>query len=237
MDGEAPKLDPHGRPEMVIAFLRRDQVEIIDAWTVVGLRGTGSHDLRTQNAFVPTKLAGPFALFPGASVQREGAMQRIPFPTLVVTMQVPPVSLGIARRAIEEFRETALTKMRPPAPPLAEQAMAQVAVARATALVESARAFYYGSIESLWEVAKAGDMSLDLRLRTRLACLTTAENCAAAVDLLYRIAGTTPIFQDSDLGRCWRDIHTAVQHREMQPSNWEAPGRVIMGLEPGTPMF
>jgi hypothetical protein len=38
----------------------------------------------------------------------------------------------------------------------------------------------------------------------------------AAVDLLYRLAGSTAIFQSSPRERCFRDVHTAAQHLQVQ---------------------
>jgi hypothetical protein len=59
----------------------------------------------------------------------------------------------------------------------------------------------------------------------------------AAVDMLYRLAGTSAIFQSSPLERCWRDVHTAAQHMSVQDARWETTGRVLFGLDPGSPLL
>jgi indole-3-acetate monooxygenase len=56
-------------------------------------------------------------------------------------------------------------------------------------------------------------------------------------DLLYRLAGSSAIFQPLSLERCFRDTHTAAQHLQVQEGRWETTGRVLMGLEPGSPVL
>ena len=46
----------------------------------------------------------------------------------------------------------------------------------------------------------------------------------------------TPQAMFPTLERCWRDIHTAVQHMQVQDGRWETAGRVLMGLDPGSPL-
>jgi alkylation response protein AidB-like acyl-CoA dehydrogenase len=71
----------------------------------------------------------------------------------------------------------------------------------------------------------------------RLACLTAVENSLAAVDLVYRRAGSTAVFQNSPLERCFRDVHTAAQHVQTQDGRWENAGRVLLGLPPDALFF
>ncbi len=234
-DGEAPRMGDHG-PEMVFAFMPPADVEIVDTWHVTGLRGTGSHDLRVQDVFVPAELSGPFAMPGGPRAPRPSPLVRIPFITALAIAQSPPVCLGIARRAIDEFRELAMGKERPFALRLSEQVQAQVGLARAEALLRSARAYWYETLERIWEtVSNDGEVSLADRTAVRLAALTAAENSVEAVDIAYRLAGSTAIFQSSPLERCWRDVHAAAQHIQVQDGRWETAGRVLFGLEPNSP--
>lgn len=234
-DGDTPRMGAAG-PEMIMAFLPPGDVEIVDTWHVTGLRGTGSHDLRVQRAFVPAPMTGPFAMPAGPRPVRDSTLARIPFMTALGIAQSPAVCLGIARHAIDEFRELALHKERPFAPKLSEQVQAQVGVARAEALLRSARCYWYDNVERLWTTVTSGDqVSLDDRVSVRLASLTAVENSLAVVDSLYRLAGSTAIFQSSLLERCWRDVHTAAQHLQVQDGRWETAGRVLFGLDPATP--
>jgi alkylation response protein AidB-like acyl-CoA dehydrogenase len=235
-DGDTPRMGPAG-PEMVMAFLPPSDVEIVDTWHVTGLRGTGSHDLRVDHVFVPDRFTGSFAMPAGPRPVRESMIARIPFMTAVGIAQSPAVCLGIARHAIDEFRELALHKERPFQPKLSDQVQAQTGLARAEALLRSARCYWYDNVERLWATVTRGDeVTLDDRVSVRLASLTAAENSVAVVDSLYRLSGSTAIFQSTLLERCWRDVHTAAQHMQVQDGRWETAGRVLFGLEPATPI-
>jgi alkylation response protein AidB-like acyl-CoA dehydrogenase len=234
-DGDTQRMGVAG-PEMVMAFLPPGDVQIVDTWHVTGLRGTGSHDLRVDHVFVPAEMTSSFAMPAGPRPVRDSRLARIPFMTALAIAQSPPVCLGIARHAIDAFRTLALHKEQPFAPKLSEQVQAQVGLARAEALLRSARCYWYENVERLWSTVTSGDeVSLDDRAAIRMASLTAVEHSLAAVDNLYRLAGSTAIFQSSPLERCWRDLHTAAQHMQVQDGRWVTAGRVLFGLEPATP--
>jgi alkylation response protein AidB-like acyl-CoA dehydrogenase len=174
----------------------------------------------------------------GPQPVRDSKLARIPFMTAVGIAQSPAVCLGIARHAMDEFKTLALQKERPFAPKLSEQVPAQVGLARAEALLGSARCYWYDNVESIWTiVTSGGEVSMDDRASVRLASLTAAENSLAVVESLYRLAGSTAILQSSLLERCWRDVHTAAQHVQVQDGRWEDSGRVLFGLDPATPFI
>lgn len=235
VDGDSPRMGPDG-PEMIMAFLPSAEVEVIDTWHVSGLRGTGTQDLRVDDVFVPASFTGGFALPMGPRAARPSVLARIPFLTMLAIAQAPPVCLGIARRAIDEFRELARQKERPPSPRLSDQPRAQAGLAHAEALLESARSYWYANVAGLWEAALEGrEISLATRASVRMASLMAAENAVAAVDLVFRLSGSTAIFEACPIERCWRDVHAAAQHVQVQDGRWEDSGRVLFGLEPATP--
>src|SRR5579871_1308074 len=108
-DGDAPRMGPAG-PELIMATMPPEDVEIIDTWHVTGLRGTGSHDMRVDHVFVPTAMTGPMEIPAGPRPVRTSVVARLPFMTALGVVQSPPVCLGIARHAIDEFRTLALHK-------------------------------------------------------------------------------------------------------------------------------
>lgn len=236
-DGDTPRLGESG-PEMVFVFLSSSDVQIIDTWYATGLRASGTQDLYVEDVFVPDEMTGGFSLPAGPRPVRDCVLTNIPFFSLFGIVQSPPVCLGLARRAIEEFRQLALTKQSAFGPRLSEQVQAQVGIARAEALVRSARTYWYENVQATWDAASQGrELSQEDRAAVRLACLTATENSVAAVDVLYRLGGSSTIFQSSPIERCWRDVHTAAQHLQVQDGRWETCGRVLFDLDPGSPLL
>jgi alkylation response protein AidB-like acyl-CoA dehydrogenase len=169
-DGDAPLLGQDGQPELVFFFLPPEEVQIIDTWYVTGLRATGTQDLQVDGVFVAEEMTGRFSMPGGPHPVRECTLAKIPFFSLLGIVQAPPVCLGLARRAIEEFKQLALTKESAFGPPLREQAQAHAGLARAEALVRSARTYWYENVEAVWEVARQGrEPSVEERTSVRLA--------------------------------------------------------------------
>jgi alkylation response protein AidB-like acyl-CoA dehydrogenase len=234
-DNEGPRRGPDGAPDMRLMLFPTSAVEIIDTWRVGGLRGTGSHDFHVTDLFVPDDHA--IAAFTAKPV-RPGTLYAAPFIT-VFAMAIASVPLGIARAAIEAF--VALAEAKTPmggASRLRDKAGAQADVGKAEALLRSARAFLVESAHDIWNAVAAGDMpSLPQRATARLAAAQAAAASAQAVDLLYNAAGGTALYESNLLERCFRDVHATTQHMGTSSANFELSGRVLLGLDPGTPRF
>jgi alkylation response protein AidB-like acyl-CoA dehydrogenase len=236
-DGDAPRMGPYG-PEMVLYFVRPADVQIIDTWYVTGLRASGTQDLYVEDLFVPDEMTGGFSMPAGPHALRQSPITRLPFLSLFGIVQSPPVCLGLARRVIEEFTRIACSKQDMFGARLSEKVQAQTGLARAAGLLGSARTYWYAAVEAAWDQAVHGcELSLEERAGLRIASLMAVEQTVAAADLLYRLAGTSSIFQSAPLERCWRDIHTAAQHLQVQDGRWETAGRVLMGLDAGSPLL
>ncbi|GIW19701.1 MAG: hydroxylase [Tepidiforma sp.] len=237
-EGDVPVTGPGGEPAVRFCFIPAADVRLIDTWHVTGLRATGTHDLAVDDLFVPTERTGAFSPMGGPQSQRPNALTLIPFFSLLGIVQAPPVLLGLARRFIEEFRGVLATKEGGMGQPLREQARGFESLARSEALVRSARCYWYDAVGELWErVSRGGAPTLEDRTNARLASLNVAEQCLAAAEALYRLAGTTPLFDTCPLERCWRDLRTTAQHFQVQPARWETAGRALMGLDPGSPVL
>jgi alkylation response protein AidB-like acyl-CoA dehydrogenase len=234
-DGDTPRRDSHGAPDIRFMIFPTAAAEIIDNWNVYGLRGTGSHDFQVHELFVPEHhTLSAFAARP----VHPGTLYATPMITIFAA-SIACVSIGIARAAVEAF--VALAEAKTPtgsAVRLRDKAMAQVAVGRAEALLLSGRAFLLQSVEEIWNDVSSGKTpTLRQRAVARLAAAKAAETSAQAVDLLFNAAGGSALFESSPLERCFRDVHATTQHIGTQESNYELAGRVLLGLDPGTPRF
>ena len=55
MDGEKPVMTPAGTPRVWAMWLPLEQAKVVDNWSTLGMRGTGSHDFIVEDVFVPAK--------------------------------------------------------------------------------------------------------------------------------------------------------------------------------------
>src|SRR5579884_238514 len=149
MDGEAPRQGPHGDPVMVLAVLKADDVEILDNWNTLGMRGTGSNDVRASDLFVPERRTAIFAPFDHPGAAYRGPLYRMGF--WLDGIRIAITALGIARAALEAFVELAQAKTPNGLQSvLADRPVVQDQIARARAMVEAGRVAVYQSVEEAW---------------------------------------------------------------------------------------
>jgi alkylation response protein AidB-like acyl-CoA dehydrogenase len=131
--------------------------EIIDTWHVLGMRGTGSHDVAVHDVFVPEALTFRIAseVVPGTHYQ--GPLYRFSL-IGIQAMVFPAVALAVARGAIDAV--ATLAQAKTPAVTttvLWERASAQAKLARAEALWRAGRALLYETLRAAWDVCVAGE--------------------------------------------------------------------------------
>ncbi len=119
---------------------------------------------------------------------------------------------------------------------LATRTTIQAKVAQAEALVGSGRAYVREATRDTWETVCRGERpSPEQRAVYRLAVAQAYANAVQAVDLMFNIAGASAIYATSRLDRCLRDVHTAAAHVWVSPDTYELAGRLLLGLDPGSP--
>ncbi|QQK74408.1 acyl-CoA dehydrogenase family protein [Salicibibacter cibarius] len=215
-----------GKP--LVAVLRPEDVEIVDNWEVIGMRGTGSHDLRVKDVFVPdnwTFVRG------GVPSVEEPVYQ---YPSIAYAAQVlAVVNLGIARAAIDEITKMAGASSITGAPKMAERAYLRISLAKAEASLRSARAFFYETTESAWESILKGDgVSADQTSDLRLAATQAAREGAQVVQSTYMLAGTKAIYDGHPLQRYLRDAMVVTQHAFLNESMYDGAGSISLGVPP-----
>lgn len=232
MEGDQPRRTSTGAPEMRVLVLPAGDCEILDTWTAGGLRGTGSHDFTVTAVFVPEHRSFDF---PTGRSDLDRPLYRGPIMTWFGPM-VAGVALGIARGAIDALADLAGCKV----PTfrqnlLRERVMTQVQVAKAEALLRSARAFLYETVNDVWRSVSAGaEPSVEEQHLLRLAAVHAADSALAAVELMYKAGGGTVVYSRSPLDRQMRDVHAATQHMGVSHIHYELAGRIFLGMEPGT---
>jgi indole-3-acetate monooxygenase len=234
LDGEQPRLTARGTPVLRELFFRPDEVEVLDTWHVTGLRGTGSHDFTVTDVFVPQARGCWFADPP----QEGGPLYRLPIIATFAAL-IGCVSLGIARHALDAFKDLAGVKTPTwSQTTLRAKATAQSQVGEAEGLLRAGRAFLYETVSAAWETVQRGaSLSWEQRGLLWLAATQAAAQAGQAVELLYKGGGASSIYATLPLDRCLRDIRTAAQHLCVTPTNYELAGQYFMGLEMGASVW
>jgi alkylation response protein AidB-like acyl-CoA dehydrogenase len=226
----------NGFPMMRAGLFPIKHARILNTWFTAGMRGTGSNDCVFEDVFVPDEFT--FDWLNARSPWQHGPFANIPLPLQMVGGLVSVV-LGTARHALEALNEIAQAKV--PAATrslLRERPIAQTQFEQAEGLLHAARAYFYNCNDEIWRKGVAGEsFSLQDRAHARLAVVTAAKLAVQAVDLVADAAGMSSAQTSCPIERCWRDVHTASQHVLMNTARFEVVGRVLFGLDPGSPII
>lgn len=111
--------------------------------------------------------------------------------------------------------------------------MAQGKLARAEAVLRSARLLFYTTLEEAWERTLSGTpATLEQKADLALAGAHAVASSVKAVDLVYGLAGRSGIYTRSPLERHVRDIQTIRHHGFCAEGRYETAGQVYLGVEP-----
>jgi alkylation response protein AidB-like acyl-CoA dehydrogenase len=222
-----------GRPVERTLLVRAEEVTWTDIWDVVGLRGTASDQFALTDHFVAHDhgFTRDFA-HPAHERREPGPLYRMSAMTCYET-GFAGVALGIARGALDDFVDTAKTKIpRGARSPIRDSTVVQMGLAQADIRVRSARAWLLQSLAEIWKrVAAGGELSMDDRIAIRGASTHAIHSAREAVDYAYNAAGATAIFHSHPLQRRFRDIHTVTQQLQGRLNHFETVGAWMMGAE------
>lgn len=223
--GQAARSDGLKTP---VVFFRREDVQLHDNWHTLGLQGTGSVDYEVKNAFVPE---GRWATFPMLNPVVDEPLYRFTSVGALAT-GVAFVSVGVARRAIDEAIKLATAKV--PAGgtrPLSDRSQIQSQIIEAESAWLSARSVLRDQVLiCMYQAETGGTISDENRRLLRVAAINATERSARAVDVAYAIGGGSSIHDASVLQRLFCDVHTATQHGANGPLFMERLGRMAMGI-------
>ena len=237
IENGGPRTMPNGMPERRFCFVPPEQVKVLDTWYTTGLRGSGSHDVALESVFVPAERTYSFP----ASPHRKSPLYAYP---LMFAYNLPGVTLGIARAAIDSFIEIAprkqvtMSMLTGKPVMLRDEAYAQNAVAHAEAMVGAAREYVFARIDDIWQTLLAGAQPTPKqRALYRIAIAHAHTTCVEAVEGLFKAYGGGAVYMSSPFDRCLRDLLTINQHTMNSLKIHEVAGRVLLGFELRDPML
>lgn len=231
-DDDQPRMTPAG-PEVVALIMHTSEVEIVDTWRSLGMRGTDSNDVAASGVFVPAARSFHVAPEYERAPQYQGPLYRLPA-TASVALVIASVALAIARGALTEIcelagRKTPLGAMKT----MKHRGAVQATLAEGEALLRSARLYFYDAVAAAWQRAIAGEpATLERKADLMLAGVHAVRTAAKVADVMHRMGGTSGIYARSRLERHFRDAQTVRHHGFLSESRLETVGQVYLGVEP-----
>lgn len=220
-----------GAPEARAMMFAPSKAQIIDTWSVNGLRGTGSHDIAVENLAVPAD--DTFDIFLGRSSIAGPSMAE---PLLYAALHIGAVAIGIAARAVAEIVALASSNKQRlyASTSIAESPLFQYRVGHADTSLRAARILLRNHADAVWSSAVAGNpISVEGRAPVMGAITWAVQTCAAIVDACYKAGGGTSPYDSSSLQRCMRDIQTLTQHAAVAESWLATAGASVLGRSRG----
>lgn len=237
LGGLVPPAEAGGPPEYRTFLLPRKDYRVERNWDVLGLRGTGSHDIVVDGCFVPEyrthKSADGFQCNSPGNAVNTAPLYRLPFAQIFVRA-VSTASLGALQGAIGHFRAYAakLVSLNT-GQKTTEDTGAQMACAEAEAAYDEMRTVLLRNFERMMTLARAGEpLPLDTRVAYRYQSAAVPERCANHVNRLLRYCGGRGIYLNNPITRIFMDVHAARAH---VANNVDPYGRNYGGMLMGQP--
>ena len=209
----------------------RHQATVHTGWDTIGLRGTGSDSYSVDDLFVPDAFT---VIRDIKDLRREpGPLYRFST-TNMYASSFGAVALGIARAALDAMIAVASDKT-PTATNRAmrDSAVVQSNVALSEARLQSARLLLLDTLRDAWASVMGGaDMSLDMKMRIRMAGTFATHQAREVVGVAYHEVGATAIFDANPFERRFRDVNSVSQQVQARFSHFETVGAHMLGLSP-----
>jgi alkylation response protein AidB-like acyl-CoA dehydrogenase len=227
LDGHRPRQLPDGTPLTRIVCFPTDELEILDTWQALGLRGTASHDVRVSGQTCPD--------WRGFSLVGDGpGERRALFSIAQAGLLIAAVGLGIASGAVNEVAEFAAAGRRRAFSPrmLAASPVFQDRLGEAHLSLRAARALLHDEAAQAWARASAGEVAAPVeRACLRATAAKVTSMAVEAIDAAHALAGGAAAYESSPLPRRLRDIHTATQHFVNGRDFYATVGALLVGAD------
>lgn len=219
--------DPQPLPRL--AVVTPDKLTIEPNWDVIGMVGTGSHDLILENVVVPEE----WTFVRGGKPTVDAPFFR--YPSIAFAAQVLAITTaGLAREALDVVQGTATERRSVTgAPNIGDRVYVQIEVAKAEAKLRASRAFFYEATEEAWAAIEAGGKPTDHQTSMiRLAATHLTHECAEVVRAMYQLSGMTSTYNEHPLSQIYRDAAMCTQHAFMGAITYQNAGAMMFGKAP-----
>jgi acyl-CoA dehydrogenase len=207
--------DPKDGPTVIhvpVPF-KSEGVKILDTWKVLGMRGTGSHDIALEAVFIPDAAAGGVRRPPGKWHPSLHAVVLIALPIVYAAY------LGAAEAAREIALKLAARRKDDPVLPLVLGELERE--------ITTARIVHADAVQ-LAATAKPGPEATS-EMCTRRGILGAA--LISAVERAMEAAGGAGFYRQTGLERLFRDVQASRYHPVPDKAQLRLTGRLMLGLD------
>ena len=210
------------------------EVRVDDVWFTAGMRATGSNTVRADDVFVPDHRTLDARAFLDSTVVVDGdGLANLPVPPVLALLAAAP-ALGGAEWAVDLYEERLRTRVLAYSlgDKATEQPAAQIRLAKARSDLRQARDHFDATVARLMAAADLGEVSMGVRVDTRLAAAAVVASARSVVSTVCEGAGASVYRSDHPLQRIQRDLETLKGHVIF---DWdrtaELAGRVALGFD------
>ncbi len=208
---------PSGPPDVRHFVLPRSDYEIVeDSWQVMGLKGTGSFNVRMQDVFVPEYRAAE------APKVTEGiyAEERRPDNPLYAMMfgvmfpaAITAATLGIAKGLLRAQQNYMADRVSISGSAAKSEPAFLSALAAARSDLDASICHLKWNLSELYNSVSSGNcISKEERLTFRRNQTRASDRVFESITPLIRLSGSAGIQETNEIERWWRDLQTAITH-------------------------
>jgi len=204
-----------GSLDIVTCIFTPDQVEIVKDWDAFGLKGTGSHTIRVENAFV--SIERTFDVMKQAN-EFGNIVHTFPFVQFGQS-SFAAVSLGIGQGFFEEARRILESSKEQWSRGGNTKYEAITAILEQELLnYRQIEEVFHSTVADLWQTHKEGNELAEVDLNNfSTVCKEAADITIGCTNRLFRHFGMEAVMESSSLNRIWRNLHVASQHTFLTP--------------------
>ncbi len=218
-------------------LLERSQVEIPDTWHAIGLKGSGTNDVKLERMFVPNHLSLTMAELRGGESPggqwRDNSLYLLPSYS-IFGLGITSGAVGIAQEIATEYNAVVTKKTSV----MSEKSVAdfssqQIKFAEAKCAVDSAvEILRFAADEFVAIATEEARPPSDLERSRCRALATFAGNMAMdSARTVWDLSGALSVLNSSVLGALYTDLIVANQHfTQNKDPNFKSYGRTLYGL-------
>ena len=221
-------------PNPKLFIVPKADLIIDDTWSVASaMRGTGSHAVRTQDAFVPSGYVAKVAGKP----RIERPMFFLP-PLISGPVATSATCIGSARLVLEEVKQLVATKVsRADGLAYRDHPWMQKLIGEASAELDVLSAGLQSTAEEVWRHAQHGTVPPAIRGNLWATSMLVMDRTRKLTSDLAVIS-TSALYSGRNIVETTiRDMHAMCASMETVRSAVDDYGKVLLGMEPTYPLF